>query len=191
VVGAYSFAWHREYVKMHTIPASLQAFDVNGPIPTCGRWKDTMPKTRDPAAYRLYIKSRKLWRSKIEWQLTRQEALGILLDVQAAANQGDWGARALMAYFYRHGLGPLDTNHVLDLDADKLDLSGTGPQPRLDIHSPRPRVAHAPCRTTRMERRPGCDRTRAGWPTELMTRHPLSPPSSRCPSRPERATAAA
>jgi hypothetical protein len=25
-----------------------------------------------------------------------------------------------MAYFYRHGLGPLDKNHVLDPDADKL-----------------------------------------------------------------------
>ena len=119
VLGIYAYAQHVEYVKMHAIPAGLQAFDVNSPIPTCGRWKDTMPKTRDPAAYRLYINARKLWRSKIEWQLTRQEALSILHDVQAAANQGDWGARALMAYFYRSGLGPLDTNHVLDPDADK------------------------------------------------------------------------
>jgi TPR repeat protein len=119
-VGVYSYAQHLEYVKMHTMPPGLQAFDVNGPIPTCGRWKDTMPKTRDPVAYRLYINARKLWRSKIEWQLTRQEALSILHDVQAAANQGDWGARALMAYFYRSGLGPLDKNHVLDPDADKL-----------------------------------------------------------------------
>jgi len=118
--GAYFLQQHLEYVKMHTIPAGLQPFDVNGPIPTCGRWKDTMPKTRDPAAYRLYINARKLWRSKIEWQLTRQEALSILHDVQAAANQGDWGARALMAYFYRNGLGPLAKNHVLDPDADKL-----------------------------------------------------------------------
>ncbi|MDB5746383.1 MAG: sel1 repeat family protein [Massilia sp.] len=118
--GAYFLHQCLEYVKMHTMPPGLQAFDVNGPIPTCGRWKDTMPKTRDPAAYRLYINARKLWRSKIEWQLTRQEALSILHDVQAAANQGDWGARSLMAYFYRTGLGPLDTNHVLDPDADKL-----------------------------------------------------------------------
>lgn len=117
--GAYFFHQHLEYVKMHTIPAGLQAFDVNGPIPVCGRWKDTMPKTRDPAAYRLYINARNLWRSKIEWQLTRQEALDILHDVQAAANQGDWGARALMAYFYRSGLGPLESNHVLDPDGDK------------------------------------------------------------------------
>jgi len=105
---------------MHTIPVGLRPFDINGPIPNCGRWKDTMPQTRDPAAYRLYINARKLWRSKIAWQLTRQEALSILHDVQDAANQGDWGARALMAYFYLHGLGPLDTNHVLDPDADKL-----------------------------------------------------------------------
>lgn len=118
--GAYFIQQHLEYVKMHIIPAGLRPFDVNGPIPTCGRWKDTMPQTRDPAAYQLYMKARKLWRSKIAWQLTRQEALSILHDVQAAANQGDWGARALMAYFYRNGLGPLDTNHVLDPDADKL-----------------------------------------------------------------------
>lgn len=101
---------------MHTIPAGLQAFDVNGPVPTCRRWKDTMPGTRDQAAYRLYIDARKLWRSKIAWQLTRQEFTSILHDVQSAANQGDWGARALMAHFYRSGLGPLDTNHVLDID---------------------------------------------------------------------------
>ncbi len=104
---------------MHTIPPGLQAFDVNGPIPECGRWKDTMPRTRDPAAYRLYIEARKLWRTKIAWQLTRQEFLRIFHDVQAAASQGDWGARALMAHFYRNGLGPLEKNHVLDIDLDK------------------------------------------------------------------------
>jgi TPR repeat protein len=97
----------------------LRAFDVNAPIPTCGRWKDTMPKGRDPDAYRLYINARKLWRSKIEWKLTHQEAAGILRDVQAAANQGDWGARALMAHLYLSGLGPLDKNHVLDPDPDR------------------------------------------------------------------------
>jgi TPR repeat protein len=118
--GAYFLQQHLEYVKMHTMPPGLQAFDVNGPLPTCGRWKDTMPKTRDPAAYRLYINARKLWRSKVEWQFTREELINIFHDVQTAANQGDWGARALMAYFYRHGLGPLDKNHVLDPDADKL-----------------------------------------------------------------------
>ena len=118
-IGAYFLQRHLEYVKMHTIPTGLQAFDVNGPIPTCGRWKNTMPRSRDPAAFRLYLSARKLWRSKIEWQLTRQEALSILHDVQDAAAQGDWGARALMAYFYRSGLGPLDSNHVLDPDGNK------------------------------------------------------------------------
>jgi hypothetical protein len=119
VTGAYFLQQHLEYVKMHTIPPGLQAFDVNGPAPTCGRWKDSMPRSRDPAAYRLYIEARKLWRSKIAWQLTRQEFISIFHDVQTAANQGDWGARALLAHFYRSGLGPLDTNHVLDIDLDK------------------------------------------------------------------------
>jgi hypothetical protein len=117
--GIYFLDQHLEYVKMHTIPPGLRAFDVNAAVPTCGRWKDTMPKSRDPAAYKLYIEARKLWRSKIEWQLTRQESLRILHDVQSASDQGDWGARALMAYFFRSGLGPLDSNHVLDPDGDK------------------------------------------------------------------------
>lgn len=91
--GTYFLNQHLEYVKMHTMPPGLRAFDVNAAVPTCGRWKDTMPKTRDPAAYRLYIEARKLWRSKIEWQLTRDEALRVLRDVEASANQGDWGAR--------------------------------------------------------------------------------------------------
>jgi hypothetical protein len=116
---AYFGRQQMEDARMHTIPAGLRAFNVNAPIPTCGRWKDTMPKSRDPDAYRLYINARKLWRSKIEWQLTRQEALGVLNDVKAAANKGDWGARALMAHFYLSGLGPLGTNHVLDPDPDK------------------------------------------------------------------------
>ena len=117
--GTYFLQQHVEYVREHTIPAGLRAFDVNGPIPTCGRWKDTMPQTRDASAYRLYINARNLWRSKIAWQLTRQEFLGIFHDVQTAANQGDWGARALTAHFYRSGLGPLESNHTLDIDLDK------------------------------------------------------------------------
>ena len=120
LTGAYFLQRHLEYVKMHTIPTGLRTFDVNNPIPACGRWKDTMPKTRDANAYRLYINARNLWRSKIEWQLTRQEAISILSDVQTAANLGDWGARALMAYFYRSGLGPLKSNHVLEPDGDKV-----------------------------------------------------------------------
>jgi len=65
-----------------------------------------MPKTRDPAAHQLYVNARKLLRSMVAWQVTRQKALSILNDVQTAANQGDWGARALMAYFYRNGFAP-------------------------------------------------------------------------------------
>jgi len=78
-----------------------------------------MPSTRDPATYRLYIEARKVWRSKIEWQLTHEEAIRILTDVSKAANLGDWGARALMAHFYLYGLGVLDSNHVLDAAPDK------------------------------------------------------------------------
>lgn len=78
-----------------------------------------MPKKRDPDNYHLYMSARKLWRSKIEWQLTRQEALSILHHVERAAQNGDWGARALLAEFYREGLGPLDSNHVLDSAPEK------------------------------------------------------------------------
>ncbi|MET0266127.1 MAG: contractile injection system protein, VgrG/Pvc8 family, partial [Duganella sp.] len=69
---------------------------------------------RDPAAYRLYIEARKLWRSKQAWVLTREENAKILKDVSTAADMGDWGARALMAHFYLYGLGGLETNKVLD-----------------------------------------------------------------------------
>lgn len=78
-----------------------------------------MPATRDPEAYRIYIEARKVWRSKIAWQFTREEASRILFDVRRAADMGDWGARALMARFYLHGLGVLESNHVLDADPDK------------------------------------------------------------------------
>lgn len=78
-----------------------------------------MPVKRDPAAYRLYIEARKLWRSKIEWQLSREEAVRILTDVRNAADHGDWGARALLAHFYLEGLGPLETNEVLKPDPYK------------------------------------------------------------------------
>lgn len=78
-----------------------------------------MPTTRDPATYHFYMEARKVWRSKIAWQLSREEAMRILTDVQQASRQGDWGARALMAYFYLNGLGPLDSNHVLDPDPVK------------------------------------------------------------------------
>jgi TPR repeat protein len=78
-----------------------------------------MPTTRDPVAYHIYIEARKLWHSKPRWQLSRVETMQILADVRKAADLGDWGARALMAHFYLHGLGVLDTNSVLDVAPEK------------------------------------------------------------------------
>ncbi|WP_230427319.1 SEL1-like repeat protein [Collimonas humicola] len=78
-----------------------------------------MPATRDPEIYRSYIEARKIWRSKIGWKLTHEEALRILNDVTQASQKGDWGARALLASFYREGLGVLPSNHVLDPDPVK------------------------------------------------------------------------
>jgi uncharacterized protein len=104
---------------MHKMPAGLREFDVNDPTPTCGRWRDNMPKSRDAEAFAIYIKARQLWRSKVQWQLTKDEANAILRDVQKAAAAGDWGARALLAHFYRHGLGVLQKNNVLAPDAVK------------------------------------------------------------------------
>jgi TPR repeat protein len=119
VTGVFLYVDHVRYQAMHTIPQGLYRFKLTDPPPACDRWKEHMPATRDPDVYRLYIEARKLWRSKIAWQLTRTEALRILTDVNLASQKGDWGARALMGYFYRHGLGPLPSNHVLDPDADK------------------------------------------------------------------------
>lgn len=104
---------------MHTLPYGFKKFSLDDPLPTCARWKDHMPATRDPGAYRLYIEARKVWRSKIEWQLTRDEATRILTDVGKAADLGDWGARALLAHFYLEGLGPLEKNEVLKPDPYK------------------------------------------------------------------------
>lgn len=78
-----------------------------------------MPATRDPKAFRLYIEARKVWRSKIGWQLTRDETERILSDVSKAADMGDWGARALLAHFYLYGLGVLESNQVLAADPEK------------------------------------------------------------------------
>jgi len=104
---------------MHTMPPGLSAFKVTDPIPACGRWKDHMPRQRNPEAYRLYIKARNFWRSKVEFEFTREELLGILADVRLAADKGDWGAKALLAHFHLIGLGHLDTNKVLDSEPDK------------------------------------------------------------------------
>ncbi len=104
---------------MHTIPLDLRAFKIEDPAPECARWKDHMPRTRNADSYRLYIDARKAWRSKIAWQHSRDELLRILQAVKTSAAQGDWGARALLAHFYLRGLGPLDTNHVLDPAPEK------------------------------------------------------------------------
>ncbi|MFD2364907.1 tetratricopeptide repeat protein [Pseudoduganella sp. GCM10020061] len=119
VSGGLKYRSHLEYVAMHTIPPGLHEFRVTDPPPVCGRWKDHMPRERDPEAYRIYINARKFWRSKVEFQFTRQELLNILADVRLAAEKGDWGARALLAHFYLEGLGPLDTNRVLDPQPEK------------------------------------------------------------------------
>jgi len=104
---------------LYSLPYGFKKFSLDDPLPACARWKDHMPATRDPAAYRLYMEARKIWRSKIGWQLTRDETTRILTDVRKAAELGDWGARALMAHFYLRGLGILESNHVLDADPVK------------------------------------------------------------------------
>jgi TPR repeat protein len=119
VFGGFKYRAHLEYVAMHTMPPGLYEFKVTDPPPACGRWKDHMPRQRDPDAYRLYIKARNFWRSKVEFEFTREELLGILADVKLAADKGDWGARALLSHFYLTGLGPLDTNMVIDSEAEK------------------------------------------------------------------------
>jgi uncharacterized protein len=107
------------YRAMHTLPQGLQAFNVNNRPPQCARWRDSMPRTRDAKVFALYIAARKLWRSKYEWELTRAQTSRILADVSFAADKGDWGAKALLAHFYREGLGPLPENQVQVPDADK------------------------------------------------------------------------
>ncbi len=101
------------------MPTGLKKFNLTDPLPVCGRWKQHMPATREAATYHLYIEARKLWRSKIAWQLTREENTRILHDVSLAAERGDWGARALLAHFYQRGLGTMPSNRVLEGDADK------------------------------------------------------------------------
>jgi len=118
-VGVFFLNDYFKEKALHTLPYGFKKFSLSDPLPKCARWKDNMPSTRDPAAYQLYIEARKVWRSKIAWQFTHEEATRILTDVSKAADLGDWGARALMAHFYLYGLGVLDSNHVLDADPDK------------------------------------------------------------------------
>lgn len=104
---------------LQSLPHGFKKFSLYDPPPACARWNDHMPLSRDPVAYRLYIEARKVWRSKIAWQLNREETMRILTDVRSAADMGDWGARSLMANFYLRGLGVLESNHVLDADPAK------------------------------------------------------------------------
>lgn len=104
---------------MNTMPPQLKRFSLSDAPPECASWKATMPKVRDVEYYRIYITARNFWRSKIEWEFTRNELERVLRDVERAANGGDWGARALLAYFYLRGLGPLDTNRVLEPAPEK------------------------------------------------------------------------
>lgn len=101
------------------MPDGFHFFNVSDPPPPCARWKDHMPKFRNPEVFKIYINARKLWRSKIEWEMNRSDLQKILQDVQMAASRGDWGGIALMAYFYREGLGSLPENNVLQPDLDK------------------------------------------------------------------------
>ena len=118
-VGAFFLNSYLKERALHALPYGFKKFSLDDPLPACARWKEHMPASRDPAAYRLYIEARKVWRSKIGWQFTREEATRILTDVKKAADLGDWGARALMAHFYLRGLGVLESNHVLDANPDK------------------------------------------------------------------------
>ena len=97
---------------MYELVDKLEQFDVNAALPVCGVWRDHMPKVRDERAYQLYIKARREWRSKREWQHTMEENRRTLADVSTAADMGDWGARALMSYFYLNGLGMFDSNYA-------------------------------------------------------------------------------
>jgi hypothetical protein len=104
---------------MQKMPSGLYEFKLSDPPPQCEKWKNNMPKIRDPIPYRQYMAARAIWRTKIEWQLTRVEANNILQGVREAAEKGDWGARALMARFYLRGLGVLESNRVLNPEPEK------------------------------------------------------------------------
>lgn len=118
-VGLVQLGGVGKELALESMPPGFKEFDLMNAAPECVSWKRYMPKFRDPKAYRIYTGARKIWRGKIEWQLTHDEAMEILSGVRAAADMGDWGARALMAKFYLQGLGVLDTNRVLQPDPMK------------------------------------------------------------------------
>jgi uncharacterized protein len=103
----------KEGRRMRELPAGLVKFDVNAEPPRCASWRENMPLTRDKEIYSVYIKARKFFRSKIEYQFSKSELEWIFDNVKFAATKGDWGAKALLAKFYREGLGPLSNNNVL------------------------------------------------------------------------------
>lgn len=119
ISGIFLVRGYLQLKALHSLPYGYRKFSPYDPPPPCSRWKEHMPSQRDPVAYRLYIEARKVWRSKLEWELTREEAMRILTDVKKAADLGDWGARALLAHFYLEGLGVLESNHVLDANPEK------------------------------------------------------------------------
>ncbi|MCG2586833.1 tetratricopeptide repeat protein [Massilia sp. TS11] len=110
---------HLEYSAMHTTPSGLPEFDVNRPLPICGRWKETMPKQRDVNAYHIYMRARRLWHSNFEYLLSKDSLASVLRDVSTAAQLGDWGAQATLSDFYIHGLGHLEVNKTLEPDSFK------------------------------------------------------------------------
>ena len=118
-VFAISMGGCRKDNAMHDFVKKLPTFDVKAEPPACGRWRDHMPAVRAKEPYDLYIKARKRWRSKHAWLFGKEENLSILNDVMSSAEKGDWGAKALLAKFYRQGLGLMSSNHVLDADFDK------------------------------------------------------------------------
>lgn len=115
----YYYQQGKMKMAMHKLPAGFYTFKPTDPLIACGKWRDTMPKIREEMPYRLYYSARRLWRSKPVWTLTQDEASKIVADVQSAAARGDWGAKALLAYFYRVGFGPITSGSAIKPDPEK------------------------------------------------------------------------
>lgn len=119
-VGAIYFYFRDlEMQSMNDLPVGLSYFNINSARPDCGRWRENMPALRNPDVFQRYINARKLWRSKVEWELSHFETSQVLEGVEFSAGRGDWGAKALLAHFYLNGLGPLKSNSVLQIDKNK------------------------------------------------------------------------
>jgi uncharacterized protein len=116
---AYYFSQWKGDGKMEDMPKGLIRFVVGDKPPLCSQWKENMPKNRNAEVYAIYIKARRLFRSKMEWQFSRAELEWIFDNVKFAADKGDWGAKALLAKFLREGLGPLSSNRVIEQHAER------------------------------------------------------------------------